>query len=95
VKRRRYDAAIGLDAPGVQGGKKMQEKRQTAINRRKFLRAFGGASTTALAAAATTTLAPGEAQAYDPGDEETRSRYQETDHVKAYYRVNGYQTLKK
>jgi hypothetical protein len=70
----------------------MQEKRQTAMNRRNFLRAFGG--TTAVAAAAT-TLSPDEAQAYDPGEEETRSRYQETDHVKAFYRVNGYQTLKK
>jgi len=70
----------------------MQEKRQTALSRRNFLRAFGGASTTAVAAA---TLAPGEAQAYDPGEEETRARYQETDHVKAFYRVNGYQTLKK
>jgi hypothetical protein len=70
----------------------MQEKRQTAMNRRNFLRAFGGA--TAVTAAAT-TLSPDEAQAYDPGEEETRSRYQETDHVKAFYRVNGYQTLKK
>lgn len=70
----------------------MQEKRQTALSRRNFLRAFGGASTTAVAAA---TLIPGEAQAYDPGEEETRARYQETDHVKAFYRVNGYQTLKK
>ena len=72
----------------------MQDKRQTAINRRNFLRAFGGASTTAVAAA-TVTLTPGEAQAYDPGAEETRARYRETDHVKAFYRVNGYQTLKK
>jgi hypothetical protein len=46
-------------------------------------------------AAPATTLTPEEAQAYDPGEEETRSRYQETDHVKAFYRVNGYQTLKK
>jgi len=65
----------------------MQDKRPTELSRRNFLRAFGGASTTAVAAAA---FAPGEAQAYDPGEEETRSRYQETDHVKAFYRVNGY-----
>ena len=70
----------------------MQEKRQTAMNRRNFLRAFGGASGTAVAAAA---LAPGEAQAYDPGEEETRTRYQETEHVKAFYRVNGYPAKKK
>jgi hypothetical protein len=40
-------------------------------------------------------LAPGEAQAYDPGEEETRARYQETDHVKAFYRVNRYPASKK
>ena len=65
----------------------MQDKRQTALSRRNFLRAFGGASTTAVAAAA---LAPTEAQAYDAGEEEMRARYQETDHVKAFYRVNRY-----
>ena len=72
----------------------MQENRRTGMNRRNFLRAFGGVSTTAVAAAAV-TLTPGEAQAYDPGEEEMRARYQETDHVKAFYRVNGYQTLRK
>ena len=72
----------------------MDEKRQTAMNRRNFLRAFGGASTTSAVAAAA-ALTPGEAQAYDPGEEEMRARYQETDHVKAFYRVNGYQTLEK
>lgn len=65
----------------------MHDKRPTELSRRNFLRAFGGASTTAVAAVA---LAPSEAQAYDPGQEETRTRYQETDHVKAFYRVNGY-----
>lgn len=68
----------------------MQEKRQTAINRRNFLRAVGGAST----AAAATALTPGEAQAYDPGEQEAGARYRETDHVKAFYRVNGYETKK-
>ena len=43
-------------------------------------------------ATAVATLSPGEAQAYDPGEEEMRARYQETDHVKAYYRVNSYPT---
>ena len=69
----------------------MPDTKKTAMNRRNFLRAVTGASTAAAAA----TLSPGEAQAYDPGEEETRSRYQETDHVKAFYRVNGYETLKK
>ena len=72
----------------------MDDKRQTAINRRSFFGVFGGASTAAVATAVA-TLSPGEAHAYDPGEEETRTRYQETDHVKAFYRVNGYETLKK
>ena len=69
----------------------MPDAKKTAMSRRNFLRAATGASTAAAAA----TLGAGEAQAYDPGEEETRSRYQETDHVKAFYRVNGYETLKK
>jgi hypothetical protein len=72
----------------------MQDKRATEMNRRNFLGAVGGASTAA-AAAAVAVLSPSEAHAYDPGEEETRARYQETDHVKAFYRVNGYETLKK
>ena len=71
----------------------MKGKQTTAMNRRGFLGAVGGASTAAVATAVA-TLSPGEAQAYDPGEEETRARYQETDHVKAFYRVNGYETLK-
>jgi predicted lipid-binding transport protein (Tim44 family) len=67
-----------------------QEK--TAMDRRRFLRAIGSGS--ALAAAAT-SIAPTEAQAYDPGKDETKARYHETDDVKAFYRTNGYETLKK
>jgi hypothetical protein len=69
----------------------MQDKRPTGLSRRNFFRVFGGASTAAVAAAAFT---PGEAQAYDPGKEETRARYRETDHVKAFYRVNRYPAKK-
>lgn len=65
----------------------MQDKQQAALSRRNFLSAFGGAST---AAVATVALTPTEAQAYDPGKEEMGSRYKETDHIKAYYRVNRY-----
>jgi hypothetical protein len=63
----------------------------SAMNRRGFLRA----ASTAPAAAVATVVLPGEAEAYDPGKEETKARYRETDHVKAYYRANGYETLKK
>ncbi|MCT7377183.1 twin-arginine translocation signal domain-containing protein [Chelativorans salis] len=72
----------------------MHDKQQTGINRRNFLRAVSGASTVAVATAAA-TFTPSEAHAYNPGEEEMGTRYQETDHVKAFYRVNGYETLEK
>ena len=73
----------------------MQEKPRTAINRRNFLGAVGGASAAAVTAAAA-TLAPTKAEAYDPGAEETRPRYQpDAPDVQAFYRTNGYETVKK
>ncbi len=71
----------------------MHDRQKTAMSRRNFLGAVGGVPAVAVATAA--ALNSTEAQAYDPGDEETRARYRETDHVKAFYRVNGYETLKK
>jgi hypothetical protein len=64
------------------------------LDRRGFLRSLSGASTAAVAAAAS-PIAATEAEAYDPGGDETRARYRETDQVKAFYRSNGYETLKK
>jgi hypothetical protein len=73
----------------------MQEKPGTAINRRNFLGAVGGASAATVTAAAA-TLAPTQAEAYDPGAEEMRARYQaDAPDVQAFYRTNGYETLKK
>ena len=69
----------------------MRYKAATAINRRNFLRGAGIAPAAAVAAA----MVPVEAEAYDPGQAETKARYRETEHVKAYYRTNGYETLKK
>jgi hypothetical protein len=71
----------------------MREKPKAAMDRRNFLRAAGGVSAAAVAAAS--PIAATEAQAYDPGRDETKARYQESDHVKAFYRTNGYETLKK
>ena len=71
----------------------MRDDDREAMGRREFLRTVGGASTVTVAAA-TVALAPAAALAYDPGEEETRGRYRETDHVKAFYRTNGYETLK-
>jgi hypothetical protein len=72
----------------------MKEDKTKALDRRNFLRTVGGASTAAVAAVASPIVAT-EAQAYDPGREETKTRYRESDHVKAFYRTNGYETLKK
>jgi len=65
-----------------------------AMDRRNFLRNVGGVSTVAVAAVAA-PIAATEAEAYNPGNEETKARYRESDHVKAFYRTNGYETLKK
>jgi hypothetical protein len=70
------------------------ESRTKRVDRRHFLRAVGGVSSAAVAAV-TTTLTADEAEAYDPGQDELASRYRETDHVKAFYRTAGYETLKK
>ncbi len=72
----------------------MTDKNDKAMDRRNFLRTVGGASTVAVAAVASPLTAT-EAQAYDPGSDETKARYRESDHVKAFYRTNGYETLKK
>jgi hypothetical protein len=72
----------------------MTDKKDKAIDRRNFLRTVGGASTV-VAAAVASPIAATDAQAYDPGTEETRARYRETEDVKAFYRTNGYETLKK
>ena len=70
-------------------------KDKNQIDRRAFFRTVGGASTAAVAAVAS-PIAATEAQAYDPGGEETKARYQpDAAGVKAFYRTNGYETLKK
>jgi hypothetical protein len=71
----------------------MDDKRKTAMDRRGFFGTVAGMSTAAAAAAV--MFSPTEARAYDPGATEMKARYRETEHVKTFYRVNGYQTLKK
>ena len=72
----------------------MRQDDKSRIGRRQFFRTLGG-GTAAAAAAVVSPLAATEAQAYDPGNAETKARYRESDHVKAFYRTNGYETLKK
>ncbi len=63
-----------------------------AINRRSFLRGAGAASASAGALGQLVTTPP--AHAYDPGADQRRARYRESEDVKAFYRTNGYETLK-
>ena len=64
----------------------MKSERKATLGRREFLRALGvGAAATAAAPLATEAKADTETN-----DEKRKSRYQETDHVKTYYRVNRY-----
>jgi hypothetical protein len=66
------------------------------VGRRRFLRAVGSASSVAVAATAGSLTSIQEAQAYDPGKEETRARYRaDSPDVQAFYRTNEYETLKK
>jgi hypothetical protein len=73
----------------------MIPRKGNALDRRNFLRVLGSASTVA-AAAGTLPMTATEANAYDPGNEETRARYRaDSPDVQAFYRTNGYETLKK
>lgn len=68
---------------------------KTIIERRAFLRVLGSASA-ATAAVSALPLTASDAQAYNPGTQETRSRYRaDSPDVQAFYRTNGYETLKK
>jgi hypothetical protein len=64
----------------------MKEQDKTRVGRREFLRVLGaGAGVAAAAPLATAARADTESS-----NEKRKSRYKETDHVKAYYRVNRY-----
>lgn len=61
-----------------------------AVDRRGFLKALGagaGASTLTVAGA---VLAPDSAVAAESAADKKKKRYQESEHVKTYYRTNRY-----
>jgi hypothetical protein len=64
-------------------------KRDKTLDRRGFLRAAGAGATVA-AAAVTPVLVATEAEALKVSADESKARYRESEHVKAYYRVNRY-----
>jgi hypothetical protein len=66
----------------------MKRERRSAVGRRDFLRTLGTGAT--LAAAAAGPLSERARADSETNDEKRKSRYRETEHVKAYYRVNRY-----
>jgi hypothetical protein len=62
-----------------------QKSKETAFDRRNFFKALGAGATVAVAPVAVTPAA-----AVDPGKDETKARYRESEHVKDFYRVNRY-----
>jgi hypothetical protein len=65
----------------------MKQGDKAKVGRREFLRVLGAGA----GAAAVAPSIPSEARADSENDQEKRkARYKETDHIKAYYRVNRY-----
>jgi hypothetical protein len=62
-----------------------QDAKKPAVDRRSFFKALGAGATVAVTPALVTP-----AEAVDPGKDETKARYRESEHVKAFYRVNRY-----
>jgi hypothetical protein len=67
--------------------KERERARASKLGRRDFLRALGVGATAAAAAA---PLAGGARADTETNDEKRKARYQETEHVKTFYRVNRY-----
>jgi secreted PhoX family phosphatase len=65
----------------------MKQQDKSKLGRRDFLRAMGAGAGLAVTAAAplATAAAAAESEA-----EQKKARYKETDHVKAYYKVNRF-----
>jgi hypothetical protein len=66
----------------------MKTERKATVGRREFLRALGAGAGVAVTTAA--PLATGAKADTENNDEKRKARYKETDHVKAFYRVNRY-----
>lgn len=66
----------------------MKQKEKPAIARRDVLRAL--AAGTSVAAASAAPFATDAVADTESTDEKRKSRYKDTEHVKAFYRVNRY-----
>jgi hypothetical protein len=67
----------------------MKDEKKITVGRRDFLRKVGVVAVGAGATLATPLMGPAQADS-ESNDEKRKARYKETDHVKAYYRVNRY-----
>jgi uncharacterized protein YcfJ len=86
VRPTQDERAVAAATDGEVAMAKRQDER--GVGRRGFLGAIAGLS--AGAAIAGTIAAP--AAATETADERVKARYQETDHVKAFYATNRYET---
>ena len=67
----------------------MSEDKKSTVGRRDFLRKVAVGTAGAGATLATPLVGSAEADS-ETNDEKRKARYKETDHVKAFYRVNRY-----
>lgn len=67
----------------------MKNEKKATVGRRDFLRKVGLGAVGAGATLAAPLIVPAQADS-ENNDEKRKARYKETDHVKAYYRVNRY-----
>jgi hypothetical protein len=67
----------------------MRDEKKTKVGRRDFLGKIGIGAIGVGATLATPLIAPAQADSESDADKR-KARYKETDHVKAYYRVNRY-----
>ncbi|TWA78338.1 secreted protein [Azospirillum brasilense] len=63
-----------------------ESQKKTGLERRSLLKGLGLGAAGAAAAAATLRAAP--AEAVESPQEQVKSRYRETDHVKRFYALN-------
>jgi hypothetical protein len=67
----------------------MSDETKATVGRRDFLRKVSIGAVSAGATLATPLVGPAQADS-ETNDEKRKARYKESDHVKAYYRVNRY-----
>ena len=65
----------------------MKESKDAKVDRRNVLRALGAGAGAAVGTVGGRTNAKADSET---NEEKRKARYRETDHVRAYYRVNKY-----